>query len=196
MAYGLDVNSFLNALNRMMNGRGLPKEILSDNGTNFVAANQELCEFVRRDPKVQSDTANKGIKLVFNPPYTPHFGGVFEVMIKSAKRAIMTILKDVDVNDVEMMTAFTGAKALINSRPLTYQSANVKDNIPLTPNHFLHSQMGGQFAPEEIDEVGFNPKKVMAASIRIGMTLLAMMAARTASQFKPKTEMIQDEEKC
>ena len=116
-------------------------------------------------------------------------------MIKSAKRAIMTILKDVDVNDEEMMTTFTGAKALINSRPLTYQSANVKDNIPLTPNHFLHGQMGGQFAPEVINEVGFNPKKVMAASIRIGMTLLAMMAARAASQFKPKTEMVQDE-KC
>ena len=139
MAYGLDVNSFLNALNRMMNGRGLPKDILSDNGTNFVAANQELCEFVCRDPKVQSDTANKGIKWVFNPSYAPHFGGIFEVMIKSAKRAIMTILKHVDVNDEEMMTAFTGAKALINSRPLTYQSANVKDNIPLTPNHFLQS---------------------------------------------------------
>ena len=107
MAYGLDVKSFLNALNRMMNGRGLPKEILSDNGTNFVAANQEVCEFVRRDPKVQPDTANKGIKWVFNPPYAPHFGGVFEVMIKSAKRATMTILKDVDVNDEEMMMAFT-----------------------------------------------------------------------------------------
>ena len=159
MAYGLDVDSFLNALNRMMNRRGVPKEILSDNGTNFVAANKELRELVCRDPKVRSDTANKGIKWVFNPPYAPHFGGIFEVMIKSAKRAIMEILKDVDVNDEEMMTEFTGAEALINSRPLTYQSANVKDNIPLTPNHFLHSQMGGQFAPEEIDEVGFNPKR-------------------------------------
>ena len=55
--------------------------------------------------------------------------------------------------------------------------------------------MGGQFAPEVINEVGFNPKKVMEASIRIGMTLLAKMAARAASQFKPKTEMVQDE-KC
>ena len=41
MAYGLDVASFLNALNRMMNSRGVPNEIMSDNGTKLVA-NKEL----------------------------------------------------------------------------------------------------------------------------------------------------------
>ena len=50
------------------------------------------------------------------------------------------------------MTAFTGAEALINSRPLTYQSANPSDDVPLTPNHFLHGQIGGQFAPESVDD--------------------------------------------
>jgi len=48
------------------------------------------------------------------------------------------------MSDEELMTAFSGAEALINSRLLTYQSAEVKDNIPLTPNHFLHGQMGPQ----------------------------------------------------
>ncbi|XP_065893456.1 uncharacterized protein [Dysidea avara] len=158
MAYGLDVDSFVNALSRMINRRGIPEEMLSDNGTNFVAANKELCELYK-DPKTKAAVADKGIKWTFNPPYAPHFGGVFEIMIKSAKRAITAILKNAEVNDEELMTAFCGAEALINSRPLTYQSASVKDNIPLTPNHFLHGQVGGQFAPEVIDEVGFNPKK-------------------------------------
>ena len=57
------------------------------------------------------------------------------------------------------MTAFTGAKALLNSRPLTYHSANPNDDVPLTPNHFLFGQIGGQFAPESVDEATFNPKK-------------------------------------
>ena len=91
MAYGLDVDSFLNVLNRMMNRRGVPNEIVTGNGTNFVAANKELCELVCKDERVQSSTANKGIKWRFNPPHAPHFGGVFEIMIKSAKRAIMAI---------------------------------------------------------------------------------------------------------
>ena len=159
MAYGLDVDCFLNALNRMINRRGVPEEIISDNGTNFVAANKELCELICKDQKVQTNTTSKGIKWTFNPPYAPHFGGVFEIMIKSAKRAIIAILSNADVKDEELMTAFCGAEALINSRPLTYQSADIKDNVPLTPNHFLHGQMGGEFAPEVIDEVGYDPKR-------------------------------------
>ena len=63
-------------------------------------------------------------------------------MIKSPKRAITAMLNHAGVNDEELMTAFCGAEALINSRPLTYQSANVKDDVPLTPNHFLHGQRG------------------------------------------------------
>ena len=35
MACGLDVESFVNALSRMINRRGVPEEMLSDNGTNL-----------------------------------------------------------------------------------------------------------------------------------------------------------------
>ena len=41
-------------------------------------------------------------------------GGVFETMIKAAKRAIIAILGNADVADEELMTAFTGAESLIN----------------------------------------------------------------------------------
>ena len=38
-------------------------------------------------------------------------------MIKAAKKAIVAILGNSDVTDEELMTAFTGAEALVNSRP-------------------------------------------------------------------------------
>ena len=47
MAYGLDTASFLNAFYRMVNRRGLPEEMLSDNGTNFIGANKELQELLK-----------------------------------------------------------------------------------------------------------------------------------------------------
>ena len=77
-------------------------------------------------------------------------------MIKAAKRAVYGILSKADVTDEKLMTAFTGAEGLINSRPLTYQSANPADDIPLTPNHFLYGQVGGRFAPESVDKTEFN----------------------------------------
>ena len=64
-----------------------------------------------------------------------------------------------DITDEELMTAFTGAEALLNSRYLTYQSASPDDDVPLTPNHFLIGQIGGQFAPESVDETTVSPKK-------------------------------------
>ena len=162
LAYGLDLDSFMNAFCRMVNRRGLPKEMLSDNGTNFVAADKELRELVSKlleDPKLATKMTHKGVKWTFNPPYAPHFGGVFETMIKAAKRAITAILGNADVTDEELTTVFTGAEALINSRPLTYQSANPQDDVPLTPNHLLHGQVGGIFAPEAPDDIVYSPKK-------------------------------------
>lgn len=161
IAFGLDTDSFLNAFYRMASRRGLPEEIYSDNGTNLKGADNELKSLVLQidENKIQESVAHKGVKWHFNPPFAPHFGGVHESMIKSAKRAIKAILGNADINDEELMTAVIGAEGLINSRPLTYQSANPADDVPLTPNHFLHGQVGGQFAPTSLDTTQFNLRK-------------------------------------
>ena len=145
----------------MASRRGLPDEVISDNGGNFVRANRELKELVQQLDirKIQVSSANQAIKWHFNPPYVPHFGGVHETMIKAAKRAVYAILGNADITDEKFHTAFVGAEALINSRPLTYQSSNPKDETPLTPNHFLIGQVGGKFAPESVDFTDFNPNK-------------------------------------
>ena len=161
IAFGLDTDSFLNAFYRMTSRRGLPEEMFSDNGTNFKGADRELKTLLSEldETKINVSVANKGVKWHFNPPLAPHFGGAHESMIKSAKRAINAILGQTDITDEELMTAIIGAEGLINSRPLTYQSANHEDDVPLTPNHFLHGQVGGQFAPTTVDETQFSPRK-------------------------------------
>ena len=90
--------------------------------------------------------------MAFQSTISASLRGVHEIMIKAAKRTIFAILGSVDINDEELMTAFTGAEASINSRPLTYQSANPSDDVPLMPYHFLHGKIGGQFAPESVDD--------------------------------------------
>ena len=161
MAFSLDTDSFLNAFYRMASRRGFPNEMYSDNGTNLKAADKELKQLITaiEPEKIQESVANKGVTWLFNPPAAPHFGGVHETMIKAAKKAINGILGHADIMDEELLTAIVGAEGLINSRPLTYQSANPADDTPLTPNHFLHGQIGGQFAPTSVDNTHFNPRK-------------------------------------
>ena len=78
------------------------------------------------------------------------------MLVKAAKKAIYVVVGDRDVTDEELITVSTGVESLLNSRPLTYQRSDPRDDVPLTPNHFLHGQMGGQFAPESVDTTTFN----------------------------------------
>ncbi|XP_048583247.1 uncharacterized protein LOC5505799 [Nematostella vectensis] len=86
VSWGLDTDSFLRALNRFTNRRGLPKEIVSDNGTNCVGAVNEFQELVGQidTDNVMLATAQKGIKWRFNPPGAPHFVGAHEIIVKAA----------------------------------------------------------------------------------------------------------------
>ncbi|XP_044175338.1 uncharacterized protein [Acropora muricata] len=158
VAFSLDADSFLNAFTRFTSRRGLPKQMVSDCGTNFVGAVNELKELISEldQDKIQQSTTNRED---LTRPGAPHFGGIHEAMIKSAKKAIYGVIGTSDVTDEELITAVTGVESLLNARPLTYQSANPQDIIPLTPSHFFHGQFGGQFTSETVDTTEFSPRK-------------------------------------
>ena len=81
MEYGLDSGSFLKVLCKMVNRRGLSEEVLSDNGTNFVGANKELCGLLKqmtKDSKVDESLVKQGVKWTFNH----HMHPILEVCLK------------------------------------------------------------------------------------------------------------------
>ena len=81
MAYALDTDSFMNAFAQMVSRRGTPSYVLSDNGTNFVSGERELREFVEQldaEKIVRDSSRFSHIEWHFNPPASPHFGGVVE----------------------------------------------------------------------------------------------------------------------
>ena len=164
MAWSLNTDGFLNALTRKVARRGWPQDIISDNGTNFVGGNKEIRQLVELvaqldQERLQNITSNKEMKRHWNPPAAPHFGGVFERMIKSAKRAVNAVMGNAYVTREELQTVFTGVESLINSRPLTTPSSDPNDEPVLTPNHFLIGHMGRELAPESVDSTVFNPRK-------------------------------------
>ena len=129
--------------------------MISDNGTNFVGANNELKKLLALldQEKIQNNMANKSIERKFNPPGASHFGRFYEALIKSSERAINAVLGNADIAEEDLLTTITGAKGLLNSRPPRYQSSDPKDEPVLTPNHFLYRQCGGQLAQETVDDL-------------------------------------------
>ena len=73
VAFGKDTGS---THFRMINCRGLPQEVISDNGGNVVGGDKELRELVKKldKNKIQNSAADQHIKWHFNPPLAPHFG--------------------------------------------------------------------------------------------------------------------------
>ena len=139
MAYGLDTDAFLMALTRFIKRRGVPELIVSDNDTNFTSAEKLLREAVKEwdQKKIQRAFVQQNVKWKFSPARAPHFGGVFETMIKAAKRAITHAARNAALTDEELLTTFAEAENLLNTRPLTSVSTDPDDLQPLTPHHFL-----------------------------------------------------------
>jgi len=77
----LTINAFVASLRRFMSRRGRCSKMYSDNGTNFVGAQEELNAVVT---KSIPELARDGMEWHFNPPSAPHFGGLWESAVKSA----------------------------------------------------------------------------------------------------------------
>lgn len=141
VAPSLDSDDFINVLERFVCRRGNPKLIRSDCGTNFKGASNELKKEIERmnHLKIDASLRRKSIQWEFNPPESPHMGGVWERMVRSVKTSLNAILMSdsISLNDYTLMTVLTEVEALVNSRPLTPVSDDVIDMEALTPNHFI-----------------------------------------------------------
>ena len=62
------------------------------------------------------------------------------------------VIGNAELTDDELHTVVVGVEGLLNSRPLSYQSADAADPTPLTPNHFLVGMSGDQLSPEPEDK--------------------------------------------
>lgn len=81
----LITEAFQAALDRFVAGRGVPAYIYSDCGTNNVGAARQL-KGLFRNKDVQSQVSSRfPCVWHFNPPASPHFGGLWEAGIISVK---------------------------------------------------------------------------------------------------------------
>ena len=135
----LKAETCLTAITRFIARRGKPATILSDNETNFVSAAKEMTDCINawNQSGIEKSLAEKDIKCKFNHPGVPQFGGIWERLVRSCKKASVAVLEGRSLTDDVLTTTMCLLEHTLNARPLTSASDDPDDLEALTPNHFL-----------------------------------------------------------
>ncbi|XP_055632364.1 uncharacterized protein LOC129772870 [Toxorhynchites rutilus septentrionalis] len=148
----LSTPALLAALRRFVARRGRMNEIHSDNGTAFKGAANELrriydmLKFSESDRKQILDwCAENEITWRFIPPRAPHFGGLWEAAVKSAKHHLIREIGTVNVGYVDMCTlklryleVLTPAQFLIGT---SFQAVPGNNLCAIPDNRLTHFEL-------------------------------------------------------
>ncbi|XP_066583621.1 uncharacterized protein [Prorops nasuta] len=143
VVFDMTSEGFLAALRRFTSRRGLPQHIYSDNGTNFIGANNQLREilsfFNEKDStsKIQDFNIKNHIQWHFIPPAAPHFGGLWEASVKIFKHHLYRVVGESLFTFEEFNTFVVEIEGVLNSRPIMAMSTDPNDLQALSPGHFL-----------------------------------------------------------
>ncbi|XP_055522442.1 uncharacterized protein LOC129716631 [Wyeomyia smithii] len=139
----LTADAFIAALQRFISRRGKCERLFSDNGLNFVGSKNKLREMYDMSRsqlfkhKLDDFCSKAAIDWHLIPPNAPHFGGLWEAGVRSAKYHLKRIIGTANLNFEEYATVLARIEAVLNSRPITPMSVDPNDVAPLTPGHFL-----------------------------------------------------------
>ncbi|XP_018377309.1 PREDICTED: uncharacterized protein LOC108770303 [Trachymyrmex cornetzi] len=139
----LTTDGFLAALRRFISRRGIPTHIHSDNGTNFVGANNQLKELYglfnsnEHKNKINQFSLEHRVTWHFIPPIAPHFGGLWESAVKMFKHHFKRVIGELLFTFEEFNTFTIEIEGILNSRPISALSSDPNDLSALTPAHFL-----------------------------------------------------------
>ena len=84
------------------------------------------------------------INWSFNRLSAADMESVWKICVRSVKSALYVTLKSQVRNEEILLTILMKIEHCVNSRPLTYVTADPTDDEALTPNHFLLGSSSGE----------------------------------------------------
>ena len=166
----LSTNEFLQAFNRMISRRGICSTVWSDNAKTFKCADRQIRRLYKSQSSesnqswgdidqdgLQAKLATKGIKWKFIVERSPWRGGWWERLVRNVKEPLHKVLGKPLLSFSELATVLTRIEAVINTRPLTTVSDDVRDLTPITPAHLALGR--SLFDLPDVEEVPVNDSK-------------------------------------
>ncbi|XP_063435728.1 uncharacterized protein LOC134716648 [Mytilus trossulus] len=135
----LKERSFLQAFRRFTSRKSLPRVMISDNASTYMAASETL------ERLTKSETLNDALSVCgttwkFIIKRAPWYGGWWERLIGLTKMCLRKVLGRSYITLEDLQTIVTEIEAVLNDRPLTYVSTDIEDQEPLTPSHLLYGR--------------------------------------------------------
>ena len=148
--------SFILAIKRMSNRRGMPKIIHSDNASEMVLAKNHIKALYEKlnTPETHKRLISKhNITWYHSTERSPAHNGLIERIVQVVKRPLYKVLDGKLLSETEMNTILTDCEAASNMRPLsaTSESADDCNLLPLTPSHLINVQALNPL-PDELNQ--------------------------------------------
>ena len=160
----MSTEKFLLGFRRFLASHGKPKEIISDNASQFKLASDtidKLWKLILSEKDVVSYAANDSIKWKYIVELAPWMGGFYERLIGLVNRSLRKAIEKLCLSLEQLLTILKEVEAVINSRPLVYVEDDINSNMTLTSSHFLtlNPKIGIPTCDIDNDDSDFSPNE-------------------------------------
>ena len=112
------------AFRRFTSRRGLPATLLSDNAKSFKSASKDIIRIVRAREVVQHMKHN-GVTWKFIVERAAWWGGFWERLIQTMKRALKKVIGRISLSFEELRTLLIEVEGIVNARKMSGHNISV-----------------------------------------------------------------------
>jgi hypothetical protein len=158
-------DSFLIAFRKYIALNGVPSTIVSDRGTQLVGAASKLPDWNWKQ-LVEDVQSQNTLTWTFTPTASPHFNGLAERHVGTAKRILKKILQN-SFTFAELDCIVKECVHLMNTKPYSGLPIDPAAGVPLTPQHLLGSRGRQNIPSVNIDHTVSHSKRFQFIQLQV-----------------------------